>query len=234
MTAYHVPIDAPDAEIVGLTLNDRAGVQLDERGALREIGKAGQKLDAALIAQLRKNTAGIADRAPAWRLVRVKEFSWTRWSGKWYFVGGGVALLAGAMLARGAREVAAPMDDGSVLPIDAATLAQLVVKIESLTVALRGAPSVGAATICDTCDELQRRWITPLVRGQPGFVAKFGIGRAAETISSLAAVERYLNRAWSAAADGYVEAAVEALGIAEQSAHATREQLARLESGRAT
>lgn len=230
MTAYHVPIDAPDAEIVGLTLNDRAGVRLDETGELREVAPAGQTLDAPLLAQLRNNTSGVADRAPPWRLVRVKEFAWGRWIGKWYFVGGGLALLAGAMLARGAREVAAPTDDGSVLPIDAATLARLVAQIEALIAAVRDLPPGGDTIIRDRCDEIQRRWITPLIRGQAGFVAKYGVGRAAEAVSSLAAVERYLNRAWSAAADGYVEEAVASLHIAEQSAHATREQLASLES----
>lgn len=231
MTAYHVPIDAPDAVIVGLTLNDQAGVRLTKDGALEPIAKSGQELDVALVEQLRGNTEGSGDRWRPWRLVRVKEFSWARWPGKWLFAGGGLALLVGAVLARGAREVAMPTDDGSVLPFDVATLAQLVVKVEALVAATRDLPPGVATTICDTCDEIQRRWITPLIRGQAGFIASYGIGRAAETISTLASVERYLNRAWSAAADGYVEDAIAALHVAEQSAHATREQLGQLEMG---
>lgn len=232
MTAYHAPIDAPDAEISGLTLNDSAGARLDETGAFAPIATQGEKLDRALMAKLRENTSGIPGRASAWRYVRVKEFSWSRWPGKWYFAIGTFVLLVGALLARSAREVVEPTDDGSVLRFTIETLGQLVGRIEALRALVESQRGGVATMVCDTTDELQRRWITPLLRGQSSFVAKHGIGRAAETLTSLAGVERYLNRAWSAAADGYLDEALEALRIAERHCQTTRNALASLEESR--
>jgi len=97
---------------------------------------------------------------------------------------------------------------------------------------LRQSQSAGAAkAICDLTDAIQKRWIKPLVRSQPAFISATGIGRAAEALSSLAAVERNLNRAWSAAADGYLEESIEALGDARIYCQSTREKLLKLERG---
>ena len=55
VTAYHAPIDAPDAELNGLVLNADAGARLNGKGTLEPIAKSGQELDPSLLAELRQN-----------------------------------------------------------------------------------------------------------------------------------------------------------------------------------
>ncbi len=230
-SAYYVPIDAPDNVILNLTLNDDAGATPGDRGAIVPIAKRGRNLDAAAIAELRTNSAGTPGQIPAWKYVRVKEFAWSRWPGKWITVTGTLMLLGGALLARKTRGVVVAAEDGSVMTISIASITGLEADIEAI---LRQSQSLGAGkAICDLTDAIQRRWITPLVRGQQPFIAANGIGRAAESLSALAAVERNLNRAWSAAADDYLEESIEALEDARIYCQSTREKLAKLERGAA-
>jgi hypothetical protein len=230
-SAYYVPIDAPDAEIIDLTLNDSAGAKLADKARLKPLFERGQKMDAVTLAALRENSKGIAGHVAPWRFVRVKEFSWARWPGKWITSGGTFLLFVGALIARRSRHTgAALIDEGSMIPITSESLGKLGAEIDQLLVRPTASETAANQQICDVTDDLQKRWIAPLLRAQNALVAKQGIGRAADPLATFAAVERNLNRAWSAAADGYVEEAIAALRSARQQATLTQEKLAALEA----
>ncbi len=229
-SAYYVSIDAPDAQIMDLTLNDDAGVKPGDSATLVPVATRGRRLDAPVLAELRANAAGIPGQTPAWKYVRVKEFAWSRWPGKWSSAVGTVLLVVGAVIARKTRDTVIAAEDGVGVAIAVASIAQLAADINSLVAHARTRPVGAAKWICDSTDGLQKSWITPLLRSQNGFIFKYGVGRAAETLTSLAATERNLNRAWSAAADGYLDEATEALGNASIYCQATLEKVARLEA----
>ncbi|MFO0916492.1 MAG: hypothetical protein U0795_26280 [Pirellulales bacterium] len=225
-SAYFVPIDAPDATILGLTLNDDAGVKLDEKSQLQPVATRGQQLDAPTLAALRATTSGIPGRTAAWRYVRVKEFSWSRWPGKWLTVVGAALLVIGAMIARSQRQRQASLpDDGSVVPLNANNVSQLAAEIDQL-LSQSAAPGTDVRrTVCDVTDRLQKKWITPLFRARETLVREHGIGRAAEPLASLAAVERNLYRAWSASTDGYPNESITALRTARRQCELTQQLL---------
>ena len=53
--------------------------------------------------------------------------------------------------------------------------------------------------------------VPPFIAARPALVARLGLGGYAQLMDHFAAAERQLNRAWSAAADGYATDAVECL-----------------------
>jgi hypothetical protein len=229
-SAYFVPIAAPDAEIEGLTLNDNAGAKLDDAAQIVPVAKRGELLNAAMLKTLRENAAGIPGQVEPWQFVRVKEFAWSRWPGRWFTTVGTALLLVGAIMARRQRgaELEVP-DDGSVIPITSESLGKLAGRIDDLLRGAHQSEATSGTLICDGTDELQKNWITPLLRAQKGLVARFGLGRAAEPLASLAGAERYLYRAWSASADGYPDEAIASLHTAKEHALATQAKLAALE-----
>ncbi len=228
-SAYYVPIDAPADVIQGLTLNDSAGAKLDEAGKIVEVAKKGEALNAPLIATLRANAAGIRGRVTPWKYVRVREFSFARWPGKWFTVAGTAMLLAGAVIARRLRRADTDIvEDERVIPITSDALARLGREIDALIAQAREHHGSTTTLICEATDLFQKRWIAPLQRAQDAFVAKYGIGRAAEPLASLAGAERNLYRAWSAAADGYAEESITSLASAQQYTAATEKKLAEI------
>lgn len=230
-SAYYVPIDAPDAALLGLTLNDDAGVQLDQQSQLQPIATRGQQLDAATLAALRATTEGVPGRAAPWHYVRVQEFAWSRWPGRWLTVVGATMLLGGALIARAQRnQQAAIPDDGSAFPVTAKNVALLTAEIDQLLSHGGRTASEVRRSICDGTDRLQKKWITPLFRARELLVREHGIGRAAEPLTSLAAVERNLYRAWSAATDGFADESISALQSARRHSESTQQLLSRLES----
>jgi hypothetical protein len=62
--------------------------------------------------------------------------------------------------------------------------------------------------------ELQKTHMVAFVEARPVLIARLGLGGYAELMDRYAAAERQLNRAWSAAADGVYEEAVQALEVA--------------------
>ncbi|NUQ50961.1 MAG: hypothetical protein HUU27_13710, partial [Phycisphaerae bacterium] len=99
VTAYTPSLEIGDARLAGLHLNSVAGVQrnadgtplMNARGGLQPIASAGDELTPELLARLRESGAGY---------VRVKEFAWSRWPARWWFVLACGGLLAGALIIR--------------------------------------------------------------------------------------------------------------------------------------
>ncbi len=158
--------------------------------------------------------------APTARFVKVKEFSLTRWPFAWLFGLSIAGLFTGAMLVRTAtkKELAA-----SALTTDAQgaqrqgdpahALEQTRIICEQLLRDLPAMPSEKAQldAIVDRLGEAQKTHLADFVDARPRLIAKLGMSGYAELMDRFAAAERQINRAWSAAADGYLAESVRCL-----------------------
>lgn len=165
-------------------------------------------------------TATDADGNPVAQFVKVKEFSVGRWPYAWLFGLSAFGLFAGAMLVRTATKHAlqdspiSPGVEGAQKEGDPAhALAQTRAISEQL---LRELPSMPTDkdrldAIVDRLGEAQKTHLAAFVDARPRLIAKLGMGGYAELMDRFAAAERQLNRAWSAAADNYLDEATHCL-----------------------
>ncbi len=230
-TAYLPRLDLPDEQLVGLTLNGPAGEVRPEGMPPHETGEpmatSGAELTAELLAELRD--AGV-DR------VQVKEFSLARWSGKWFFLLAALGLLAGATLVRldMRRRLAASQLEtdrapgaGPATPTTTtpeATLAAITDAINSLR---RDLPHMTTAhdreaAIIERLGEVQAVHVPAFVDGRERLVSKHGMSGYAAIMDRFAAMERQINRAWSAAADAVDEESIDCIERAAALAEQTR------------
>lgn len=161
-----------------------------------------------LVAQLQN--AGV-------KRVRVKSFRISRWTHLPHFVVACVGLLAGAILtrlsaARAVRLAEQAHAEGDTLSPEAA-LKSLRAVVRAL---LDDLPNVGGTeqacrTINQRLGDAARDLVPTIVDSRDRLVARMGLGSYAGFMDTFAAGERSLNRAWSAAADGAEEEAVESL-----------------------
>jgi hypothetical protein len=209
-TAYLVPLDLPDAELERLTLNAPAGKVPQPDGRSRPLvdrkdaaGKVVQ-LTPELLAQLRAN--GV-------EYVTVKEFAFSRWPGRWVFLAAAAGLLvaAGLLRASARREVAGAASQRAEAPERA--LRETREALAGLRRDLPKLPDEPARlrAILERLGELQRTHLPTFVEGRPFLIARLGMGGFAELMDRFAAAERQVNRAWSAAADGVYEEAVDCI-----------------------
>lgn len=200
-TAYSPPLSLPDASLIGLTLAAPAG---GEPGG-PPLASAETSLSADLLAQLRD--AGV-------RRVRVEEFSLSRWSGRWLFVGGLLLLVVGAVAMRASgRRASAAATDGTPADSAQSVLAGLIRDVAALRADL-GRLNHGAARglILDRVGAMQRGPMEAFVdAARRDLIATGGLRLFATVMDGYSAAERRLNRAWSTAADGYLEEAIAAL-----------------------
>ncbi len=215
-TAYVPRLTADDSVLaVGdgyARLNAPAGARRDEAGrfvltadgARVPLAPAGTELTPELQARLR--AAGV-------RRVRVKEFSIRRWQHAWLFGLAALGLLAGSALVK--RETARklrrqPVDRGTVAQdTPQAVLARIVATARDLQRELPGMPDGAARTraILERVGHVQTELSLQVVEGRNVLVAALGLARFAELMVAFSRLERALNRAWSAAADGVLDEA---------------------------
>lgn len=82
-------------------------------------------------------------------------------------------------------------------------------------------------------DAIEARFAEPMQRfadARESLVPRYGVQAYADVMSAFAAGERYLNRVWSAAAEGYVDEAHTYLGKAREQLLSARDQLRGLTS----
>lgn len=217
-TAYSPSLALPDSRLLTtppLTLAAPAGRA--EAGG--PIAPAGAPLDAGTLQALRSADV---------RRVRVKEFGFDRWGGRWLFAGGLAGLLAGGVLVKRSAGRAA----AQAAALAGSTPVQgLLDGIEREVASLR-------AAIASKGDEEARGAILsavgPMQRdAMPAFVdaarreltERGGLRLYASVIERFAAAERKLNRAWSAAADNAVPEARACLDEASGLLSQTRQRL---------
>jgi hypothetical protein len=76
------------------------------------------------------------------------------------------------------------------------------------------------------------RDLDAFVQARESVAHRFGLQAYAEVMNPFAAGERYLNRVWSAAADGYLDEALEYIGRAREQFHTAHDNLAAVHQSR--
>ena len=215
-TAYVPRLTADDSVLAAgdgyAHLNAAAGAETDAAGrfvltadgARVPLAPAGTELTPELQARLR--AAGV-------RRVRVREFSIRRWQHAWLFGLAVLGLLAGSALVK--RETARTLrrqrvERGTVAQdTPQAVLARIVATARDLQGELPGMPDGAARTraILERVGHIQTELSLQVVEGRNVLVAALGLARFAELMVAFSRLERALNRAWSAAADGVLDEA---------------------------
>lgn len=197
-SAYSPRLSLSDERLIGLTLAAPAGA--DGR---KPIADSGAALTAEVLASLR--AAGV-------KAVRVEEFSFGRWPGRWLFIVGVVGLIGGGLWVKSITRTA--LAAAKLAGADAGSPEELLGRIEREATRLHekigSAPDDEAVRedILEIVGELQRTDMPAFVdAARSVLTARGGIRLYATVIERFATGERRLNRAWSAAADGYIEEA---------------------------
>ena len=188
---------------------------LDANGQRIPLADTGSELTPQLQARLR--AAGVLR-------VRVQEFSLRRWQHAWLFGLAVLGLLAGSKLVK--RQTAPPPGrqpaDRRTAARDTpqAVLARIVATARDLRRELPGLPDDAARThaILERVGHVQTELSLQVVEGRNALVAALGLARFAELMDAFSRLERALNRAWSAAADGALDEALRCIDTA--AAHA--------------
>ena len=233
-TAYVPPLTADDSALATGSgyahLNAPAGVQRDAAGefvlsaagARVPLAPAGTELTPDVQARLR--AAGV-------QRVRVREFAFARWQHAWLFVLAVAGLVAGSVLVRRdtARAQRSRQVDEERQPQDApqAALAEIVAAARGLQ---RDLPALGAdadrtRAIIERVGHVQSVLAPQVVEGRDTLVGKLGMARYAELMDAFSRLERTLNRAWSAAADGVLDEALRCIDEAVALAPAVEQKL---------
>jgi hypothetical protein len=216
--AYAPPLDRPDQDLVGLTLNDPAGAR--------------ERADGTVVPQLETGTVLTGEHLRALReagveRVRVKEFAFGRWSEGWLFAVACLGLLAGAALVRrggGAEPAAAAAADRGTA---AELLQQVAGSVDRLRQEVTEAadPDAAGRRILAVVGTLQQEQLAAFPARRPELEAHGGLTHYARVMDGFAGAERQLNRAWSAAADGVLAEARDALDQAADLLEETRARL---------
>lgn len=205
VTAYSPKLSLPDSQLAGLTLNAPAGLEQTPDGE-RPIATKGMTLTAELLAKL---------RAAREKRVRVKEFSFRGWSEWWLFVVGCVGMLAGAVIVRreNARQLALGHADAKTGAGPDAVLHTIRTQLDALRQRLSRTSEATELhfLVLESVGQMIAEQIPSFIAARPVLVSRLGLAGYAQLMDHFAAGERQLNRAWSAAADGYDEEAVECL-----------------------
>ncbi len=216
-TAYHASLDLPESEITGLTLTDNAGQQ--PNNPTKPLVKSGERLTRADVEQLAANKVEVDGRERRLRFVRVKEFAWGRWQGRWIFVISLLGMAVGALAVRAAERKAPGSAAGSVDQTSPrAILQELKTELDSLVANVEAAssPQEQLRLIVDGVGRLQRTALNDFVERRTALTAELGMTRMAEIMDEFSGAERSLNRAWTTASDGDVDESVDSLRLGRE------------------
>jgi hypothetical protein len=244
-SAYLVSVgDLSDTAVANLarqnlTLNAPAGIEIED-GALTErpLFSPGTTLSDEVLEKLRENDAELAAlaaggapvdrRVPRVRYVRVKEFSFARWPGRWLCLASLIAMVVTALALKRAN-ARRRADAKRTLAADSPenTLKRLALEVQELCEQLEATeePSVQITLIAEGVGRLQRTDIAAFADAREELTARFGLARMAEVMDTFSGAERRLNRAWSAATDGQAEEAVACVNEASQLLQAPLQKL---------
>jgi hypothetical protein len=228
-TAYHVSLRGPNLRnVIGLHLASDAGVRLDASGSpvLDEQGRRvpivrarDEQGEPTIITNEMLNELGAGTASAP--VIRVMEFRWSLWGRAWWFAASVVGLVAGAALLRAdqrARRQAAAAGraaGGAGRARDA--FEHVRAAVHSLRDELPSSPeTVRLEVLLERIGQLQRTDLRDFVDAREELGHLVGARRCAELMDHFAAMERQLNRAWSAAADGVWEEARASLERAAQ------------------
>ena len=220
ITREEITVDTPPLPEVDA--EKTATQQVTARGELTPIAKAGDELNDELLEILREN--GVEQ-------VKATAFMPTVWLTtwpSWVFLASIAILFGAAMMVRAASRAAGraalaanpqEIDDPAMLPKDAGILAQMIQQeIERVASEVHELPDerTQLALIVERLGEVQKTLVPAFAAARPAIIAKMGMGGYAQVMDAFAASERRINRAWSAAADGHEEEALDSLRSADE------------------
>lgn len=197
MTAYTPRLDAVEAALAAgkvFDLGAPAGKSVAPDGTVSPIAATGARVTPELVAQLR--AAGV-------ERIRVRQFSFGRWSHAWMFAASAAGLALGAVLVRRqkGRDIEASRGLAGASPATAlAGVKEVLQRLEADMPSLRAADD-GMERVTAEIGELQATHIDAIVQARERIIATGGLARFAAFMSAFSVMERQINRAWSAAAD---------------------------------
>lgn len=201
MTAYLPRLDIAEKAIASggtLELGASSGKIVAADGSMTPVALSGEALTPELVSRLR--AAGV-------ERVRVREFSFARWSHSWLFALSSAGLVVGAVLVRRQKRdsVAASAGEptgGTLSP--SAAMAALRESLRRLDAELPGLRETkeGMHQVTETLGELQATHIDSILQSRERIIARGGPAGFAAFMSAFSVMERQINRAWSASADG--------------------------------
>jgi hypothetical protein len=196
-TAYLVSLNTSDDQLIGLTLAAPTGRIEQPDGTTEPIATKDDQLTAELLTELR--AAGV-------QTLRIKQFSFTRWQGKWFFLLSLVGLTAGGLLSR-TRPQDTATESGEPTKTPEQTLHALHQQLQQLQTDLSKQPddTQRLDLIVQRIGQFQRTDIPAFVDARETLIASHGLSGYAALMDTFAAAERQLNRAWSAAVDQHLD-----------------------------
>ena len=194
VSAYWPSLQMAAASVAPLTLTEDAGQAPDD--AKKPLVQKGTQLSTEIVAQL---------QAANVKRVQVKEFAWSRWSGRYWFIVASGGLIVGAVMLR--RGHAADATASQKLRVTAdgedTHLSQVVEQLDALiSDATDSQALLPLADIVTRIEQIQLGPLASFIESLPQLVSRLGVGRYAQVMDRFAAGERLLNRSWSAAVDG--------------------------------
>jgi hypothetical protein len=223
-SAYLAPLSLPADRLEGLTLNAPAGVALDETGAIVR-GDDGVPLplfardhelslaDAEALRAQSDLEVVVDGRTRRVARVLVKEFSFSRWEGRWFFLLALAGLGVGAFLVKSATR--AEIATAEAARADGDSPEEALEAIGSIVAGLmRDLPALPddharCEAIVEMLGRAQRDHVPTFVDARTLLISRLSLSGYAALMDRFAAMERQINRAWSAAADQhYGEASV--------------------------
>lgn len=133
------------------------------------------------------------------------------------------AAIAGLVISK--RQASAHARSDSVLEVNRGELRESIQNIVADLNELTNGESLRGDALRSRIDLHLREDLRRFADARQSMVHLFGLQVYADIMSSFAAGERYINRVWSASADGYDEEAETYLGKAVQQFHDAQQQL---------
>jgi len=198
VTAYRPSLEAVAASSSPLTLNAPAGKDHQDPTTplVSPDGDAPIVLSRELVDRL---------RAADVHRVGVREFAFSRWSERYWFLAAIAGLVAGAVLMRRVatnEAISATDEETKRDPVRA--LNQAAVEIDALIEKVASGSMEGKdqlQQILDGLDVVQSTHFETFIACGPQLIRQLGLSRYAQLMDRFAAAQRRLYRAWSAAAD---------------------------------
>lgn len=195
----------------GAAKNAFAEFELDDNGDRIPLVETGTELTPFVQSQLRQN--GVTR-------VRIKEFNFQRWELSWLFVLAAFGLILGARIVtrEAANEIA---EYGATTQPGQADSPEVVVQtILGIARSLHedlpklSSDNDKANAILTRIDRVQKHLSMQVVDGRNILIGQLGLAGFAEFMDGYSRMERALNRAWSAAADGVLDEAFDCIAAA--------------------
>ncbi len=233
-TAYLAPLSLPDEQLTELVLNADAGRVEKPDGSHEPLLRRGTMLTAENLAALRANTFIVDGHEKKTEYVSVKEFAFSRWTGRWVFLGSLLGLLVGGLMMRSLskKELAEADAKAESAPAEESPEGAIAAAISTLDDLARDMADIAdnrarCQMIVQRIGELQVTHLPAFVEAKPRLIARMGLGGYAEMMGLFSYGERMLNRAWSTAADGHIGEATTSLQNAREPLEATAATLRR-------